>query len=117
MLQRGDISISIEELSHITRETIHEPHFVRSGTRIRRASTREVTMYYFMSGGSWRCPNLSKHYEWSKEYYLSSQGLENISIQGDKFYYVALQGHHDISYVYPCKLFRLDERLNNDKIS
>ena len=54
---------------------------------------------------------VEKHYSWSKDFYLSSKGLENISMKGDEFYFVSLQSHHDIAYIYPCKNFELDENL------
>lgn len=106
-VERADICISIENLSHIATETIYEPHTV--GTR--RNATKTVQSYYFASGFCWRVPDVDKHYQWSKEYYISSKGLENISIQGDEFYFVSLQGYHDIAYIYPCKNFELDKRL------
>ena len=102
MLDRGDICISVEKLSHIAEETIYEPHPGRRRVR----STKEVTFYYFMSGGRWRVP-VGDHYEWSSAYRLSSKGLENVSLVGDEFYYVSLQGYHEVSYIYPCKYFVL----------
>jgi len=107
VVERADISISIERFNHIAEETIYEPHtFGKRGE-----SHKIVKYYYFASGISWRVPNVDKHYQWSKEYYISSKGLENISIQGDEFYYISLQEYSDISYIYPCKNFVLDENL------
>lgn len=106
MLDRGDICVSVEKLSHIAEETIYEPH---PGRR-RVHSTKIVTFYYFMSGGRWRVP-LGEHYEWSHNYRLSSKGLENVSLVGDEFYYVSLQGYHEVAYIYPCKYFELDSSL------
>ncbi len=112
VIGREDISISVVRLSHISSETIYEPHRV-----FRRANaTKTVTYYYFESGNHWRIPKVDKHYIWSKDYYISSQGLENISIQGDEFYFVSLQGYNDIAYIYPCKIFELGEKLSNDKM-
>ena len=56
-------------------------------------------------------PDVLKHYDWSKEYNLSSEGLKNISVEGNEFFYVSLQGHPDVAYVYPCKFFELDKGL------
>lgn len=107
LLSRGDISISVEQLSHIAIETIYEPH-----TRHRHTHHhKEVSFYYFQSANSWRVPNVGKHYPWSKEYAVSTQGLANISVEGNEFFYISLQGHHDIAYIYPCKFFVLDESL------
>ena len=112
-LDRGDISISVEILSHISEETIYEPHTHRRGSRIDRDITKYISVLYFMSGGSWRIPNVYKHYAWSPDYYLSTEGLKNISVQGNEYYYICLQGYHDIAYVYPLKFFELDESLKS----
>ncbi len=112
ILNRGDISISVERLSHVSNETIYEPHTHGKHTH----KTKEVTFFYFESGISWRVPNVDKHYEWSSECYLSSIGLINMSVSGNEFFYITLQGHHDIAYVYPCKLFELDESLREHNL-
>ena len=52
-----------------------------------------------------------EHYVWSKDYCLSSKGLDNISLQGDEFFYISLRGYYNVAYIYPCKLFELDETL------
>ena len=108
VIERGEISVSTETFSHIANDVIYEPH--RVGRRAK--STKTITLYHFNGGSSWRAPLFAKHYEWSKEYYISPKGLENISIKGDEFYFVSLQSHHDISYIYPCKNFELDKSLN-----
>ena len=107
-IERGEISITTETFSHIANDVIYEPHRVG----IRAKSTKTITLYHFNGGSSWRAPLFAKHYEWSKEYYISPQGLENISIKGDEFYLVSLQLHNDIAYIYPCKNFELDKSLN-----
>jgi len=106
-LERGDISISVLKLSHISTETVYEPHTYGGD----RHSTKQVKFFHFTSGSSWRLPAVSTHYEWSNKYYLSSQGLENISISGNEFYYISLQGYPEVSYVYPCSYFELDSEL------
>ena len=108
IIERGEISISTETFSHIATDVIYEPHNVGSRTK----STKTITLYHFNGGSSWRAPLFAKHYEWSKEYYISPKGLENISIKGDEFYLVSLQLHNDIAYIYPCKNFELDKSLN-----
>ncbi|MBQ8416923.1 MAG: hypothetical protein IJX13_08545 [Clostridia bacterium] len=107
-LERGEISISIEKLSHITEEMIYEPYTSFTG---RGRSAKQVTFYHFHSGVSWRVPSGKIHYEWSKDYHMSSKGLENISISGNDFFYISLQGYHDVVYVYPCNCFVLDNDL------
>ena len=102
LLERGDISISLETLSHVADEVIYEP----STSFDRRRSLKEITVYYFLSGAGWREARVGYHYAWSREFSLSGEGLRNISLPGNEFYYVTLQGHSEISYIYPCKLFR-----------
>ena len=111
LIERGEISIATEILSHIANETIYEPHQVRRGRGRRANATKTITVYYFDGGASWRVPTVEKHYSWSKDFYISSKGLGNISMKGDEFYFVSLQSHHDIAYIYPCKNFELDENL------
>ena len=106
-LDRGDVSVSVKTLSHIKAETIYEPHAVGK----HRNSTKTAIFFHFYSGGSWRVPDVFEHYVWSKDYCLSSKGLDNISLQGDEFFYISLQGYYNVAYIYPCKLFELDETL------
>ena len=107
LIEQSDISISNEILSHIAYKTVYEPHFVVN--RIKR--TKTITVYYFNGGSSWRVPDLHNHYSWSNEFYISSKGLENMSIAGDEFYFVSPQSNHDIVYIYPRKIFELDASL------
>ncbi|MBQ7968550.1 MAG: hypothetical protein IJ292_01875 [Clostridia bacterium] len=110
VINRGDVSIARYKLSHIATETIYEPH--STGRRV--SAYKEIKIFYFTEGGSWRLPNFARHYGWSKDYYMSSVGLENISLQGDEFYYVSFAGDYDIAYIYPCKFFELDESLTQE---
>lgn len=112
LIDRGDISIAVEHLSHIVIEQVYEPH--RCGSRVYKM--KDVTFFCFDSVLRWRVPDVNKHYEWSKEYYVSSKGLENISVQGNEFFYISLQGHHNIAYIYPCKCFVLDESLRRNTL-
>ena len=108
-IERGDISVSVETLSHIAEETIYEPHTVGCHVHARRYAMKTVTMFYFEGGGSWRLPRVDKHYAWSKDYYMSPSGLLNTSTQGEDFFFVCLQGNYDIAYIYPCDRFVLGE--------
>ena len=110
MIEREEISISNEIFSHIATKIIYEPH----GGGRRAFATKTITVYYFNGGSSWRLPSVDKHYDWSKDFYISSNGLENISISGDEFYFVSLQANHEVAYIYPCKNFELDESLKNN---
>lgn len=107
VLERGDISISVETLSHIAREQIYEPHVSSRG---HRHTTKEVTLFHFTSGAEWRILT-HRHYQWSQNYCLSTIGLENTSVEGNEFFHVSIQGHYDIAYIYPCKFFKLDPSL------
>ena len=69
----------------------------------------EVTVYSFRSGVSWTDWRQQPHYQWSREYRLTPQGLENISVAGNHFYIVSMRDHPEISHIYPCKLFESDE--------
>lgn len=106
-LSRGDISVSVEKLDHIAEDRIYEPHFGKTNSKL-------VSFFYFESGRSWRLPNIVKHYKWSREYCVSNEGLRNISLQGDKFYFVSLQGYDEVAYIYPFKTFVLDERIDKN---
>ena len=104
IMMREDVSISTEVFSHLAEEIVFEPHFV--GTRLHLSKV--ISKYYFKNGIGWREPFGYTHYEWSKNYNVTPKGLENISVSGDGFYYIHLQGNTDIAYIYPCKNFELD---------
>ena len=104
IMVREDVSISTEVFSHVAEEIVFEPHLV--GTRLHLSKV--ISKYYFKNGIGWRAPLGYTHYEWSKNYNVTPKGLENISISGDGFYYIHLQGNTDIAYIYPCKNFELD---------
>ncbi len=106
VLARGDVSIAIKTLSHIATETIYEPHAVGR----RRLATKEIKMYYFKGGSAWR-DWLANYYTWSTDFCMNAKGLENISIAGDDFYYIVLQGNPEVACIYPCKYFTLEESL------
>lgn len=105
--KREDISISSEILSHVSTEQIYEPYM---GVR-RVHYMKEVEFLNFRSFKRWRAWTFSKLYEWSEEHYMSGDTVEKISMPGDEFFYVSLQGFNEISCVYPCKFFVLDKNL------
>jgi len=113
---QGNISVSVEVFSHVANETIFEPHIHTIFLHKSHAQlTKTIRLFHFMSGISWIVPSPIfknfKHYGWSKTHFISTQGLENISVEGNEFYFVSLQGYPDIAYIYPCKLFKLDPSL------
>ena len=104
---REQFSISVENLSHITKEQIYEPHL--GVLRLRMYTYKEVCFFHF-GVGEWRLPEM-KYYRWSNELYMGPKTLETNSTKGDEFYYISLQGYSDVTFVYPCKFFRLDNNL------
>ena len=117
VMLRGGLSVTTETLSHIAKDDVYEPNrrffhkvgdWRYSGTR----SSREITVFHFRGGSSWRVPSkLYEHYSWSNELYTTSQGLENISLMGDEFFFIKLKSDPSVAYIYPCKNFDLDEYL------
>ena len=112
---QGNISITVEVFSHVANETVLEPHIHTFLLHHHAHLTKTVRLFHFTSGISWRIPGSIfrnfKHYAWSKTHFISTQGLENLSVEGNEFFYVSLQGYPDIAYIYPCKLFKLDKSL------
>jgi hypothetical protein len=104
-LERDEISVSEEILSHIAEEAVYEPHRHGRGSR----SMKEVHVFYFRSGASWRHYEVDRHYGWSREFHMTPAGLENTSVAGDAFYFVRLQGMNDVAYLYNKKLFEWKE--------
>ncbi len=126
MAGREDICISLEKFTNISDGTIYEPHinfYTHLTLNTRRFifhALKPVNYFCFFSGRRWRIPDgrrfmpnyCNEHYKWSKDFYISSEGLHNISLFGDEFYFVSLKGSDEISYIYPCKNFVLDSSLN-----
>lgn len=108
---RGDLCISTEIFSHVASEQIYEPHTGRRNSH----AMKTVTVFHFKAGGSWRMPEVTTHYAWSREFYLSSAGLDNISVEGNEFFRISLLGYHEIAYIYPCKFFELSASLAEKK--
>lgn len=102
---REEFIISLETLEKVRQETIYEPHNYGG----KHYSTREAYVFYFVSGIKWRMPGIAKHYEWSKEYYISSGGLNNTSVGGNEFYFIRLESDPKVSYVYNTKFFELED--------
>ncbi len=98
--------VEIDTLSHIDQETVYEPHVQRSYTRggNRMHYTKSVTVFKFYNS-EWRVPETEKLYAWSKEMYISPQGLQNTALRGDKFYVVRRKGASEVAYAYNTKFF------------
>lgn len=101
LTEQGKLNVSVEIFERMWVDTVYEPH-----TSYRRYShLMEVRVVRFSSGLCWRVPDSGIFYRWSKTYHLSRSGLDNTSVQGDEFYFIALPSDNDISYIYPCKYF------------
>lgn len=69
-----------------------------------------VDILYFENFGNYIVTY--NNYLWSKEFYMSAQGLVNTSVCGDEFYLViAKTEKKEILFVYNTKFFELDEEL------
>ena len=100
----GEFSISTDVLSHIAKdEPVYEPHqHIFGGSRTHYV--KYVTYFYF-EHAKWRVPEVEKLYAWSRDMYISPQGLENTSLQGDEFYLVTRKGEAEVAYAYNRKFF------------
>lgn len=108
----GELIVEIDTLSHIDKETVYEPHTHRSLSGGSNTDyTKTVTVFYF-NNGKWRVPETRTLYAWSKEMYISPQGLDNTSLRGDKFYIVRRQGDAEIAYAYNTKFFEYRGKCN-----
>lgn len=103
-IRRGNIVVTVETLARVADETVYVSRMVFG----HGWGLSEIKQFYFQSGKSWLCPHFRRHYKWSRENYISTEGLDNTSLVGDEFYYITLGDHNEISYVYPCKMFELD---------
>ena len=76
---------------------------------MRRVGGRYVPEYHFrFAVGEWCLMNTTL-YEWSKEYHLSVDGLENVSLEGDEFYAVIDNETQTLLYAYPKKFFEYEK--------
>jgi hypothetical protein len=74
---------------------------------------KDATFFHFTCGTTWRVPMFAKYYDWSPEFYLSFQGLQNIAVKDNEYFYIALKDYPDIAFTYPTKFFTLGEELEN----
>ena len=44
---------------------------------------------------------------------MSAYGIESTTIPGDEFFLISLQLYQNITCIYPCKYFTLDENLKS----
>lgn len=79
----------------------------RAGKLVRNTISRPV--FCFESGEKWLFLYDVKYYEWSKELYLSGDGLYNSSMPGDEFYTVRVSEYPDVSCIYNKKFFTFND--------
>lgn len=101
---RGDFTVTKANLSHIAEEIIHEPRF--AGKHVH--TTRVVRFLYFPCG-QWRIQ--PRNYTWSKDFYMSGQGVENTSLIGDEFYIAISNNTQEICAVYNTKFFTYTDNV------
>ena len=106
----AEFIVEIDTLSHITTETIYEPHTVGGFGRSHTQYSKTVTIFEFHNA-KWRVPEAEKLYTWSKEMYISPKGLENTSLRGDKFYIVRRLGNAEVAYAYHTKFFTYNGKV------
>ena len=98
--------VEIDTLSHIDQETVYEPHVhhntLSAGSDMHYTKTVTVLKFY---NAQWRVPETEKLYAWSKEMYISPQGLQNTALRGDKFYVVRRKGEAEVAFAYNMKFF------------
>ena len=107
--RRREIAISVQKFSHIAEESVYEPWMHGKHSH----EIKLIRVYYFESGASWRIPEIGTHYRWSKNFYLSTKGMEHLATKGSEFFFIRLQADQEVAYIYPCKLFELDEFLKH----
>lgn len=107
VIRGGGFVVETDILSHIAQERIVEPHLEGLSRNKRMTRYRWVTFFYFNNCRFRQC--YFSGYEWSREYYMSRKGLQNISIAGDEFYIVTRSTDHEVGQIYPKKFFEYEE--------
>ena len=98
-LDACDISVSETKLTSVYEDVR------RVGGRFGRY---EAIFHFCFAAGEW-CLTNTMLYKWSKEYHLSVDGLENISLEGDEFYAVIDNETQTVVYAYPKKFFEYEK--------
>ena len=98
-----DISVSETKLTSVYED------MRRVGGRFGRY---EAIFHFCFAAGEW-CLTNTMLYKWSKEYHISVDGLENISLEGDDFYAVIDNETQTVVYAYPKKFFEY-EKMKKD---
>ena len=99
LIEKADFTVYEDTLKKIEEAWIYEPH----GSRY-SMNHKTVYMYHF-SDDTVRLYNLKRHYAWSKDFYLSTPGVEQTSLEGDEFYLVRMNTDKKTVYFYNKKFF------------
>lgn len=105
-LRRGGFTVDTDILSHISDESIVEPHLGGLSRSKKMTRYKRVTYFYFNNCRFRLC--FFRGFKWSREYYLSVGGLKNISLAGDEFYVAVRASDGEVGQIYPKKLFDYD---------
>ena len=105
-LRRGGFTVDTDFLSHISDESIVEPHLGGLSRSKKMTRYRRVTYFYFNNCRFRLC--FFGGFRWSREYYLSVSGLKNISLSGDEFYVAVRACDGEVGQIYPQKLFEYE---------
>ena len=98
-IEKGGFVIDTDILSHIAEEIIYEPHIAGRERSRRTRLHRTVTFFYFNNCKFRQC--FFGGFEWSKEYHLSRNGLQNISLPGDEFFVAIRNTDGEVGQIYP----------------
>ncbi len=102
-LRRGGFTVDSDFFSHISDESIVEPHLGGLSRSKKMTRYKRVTYFYFNNCRFRLC--FFKGFGWSRKYYMSLGGLKNISIAGDEFYVAVRASDGEVGQIYPKKLF------------
>lgn len=105
-LRSGGFTVDTDIFSHISDESIVEPHLGGLSRSKKMTRYRRVTYFYFNNCRFRLC--FFGGFRWSREYYLSVSGLKNISLSGDEFYVAVRACDGEVGQIYPKKLFEYE---------
>jgi hypothetical protein len=102
-LRRGGFTVDTDFFSHISDESIVEPHLGGLSRSKKMTRYKRVTYFCFDNCRFRLC--FFKGFGWSRKYYMSPGGLKNISIAGDEFYVAVRACDGEVGQIYPKKIF------------
>ena len=105
-LRGGGFTVDTDAFSHLSDESIVEPHLGGLSRSKKMTRYKRVTYFYFNNCRFRLC--FFRGFEWSREYYLSVGGLKNITAAGDEFYVAVRACDGEVGQIYPKKLFEYE---------